>query len=232
MLNYINDYKCLINNLIATAIIHSFRGIIPTAPSYTRHYTTLPPFRCAVSCSASAARFLASQALRDNEPSGFSSRLSSHEGPKAYASEPSLRKDRDSCFASAARFLASQALRDNEPSGFSSRLSSHEGPKAYASEPSLRKDRDSCFASAARFLASQALRDNEPSGFSSRLSSHEGPKACASGPSLRKDRDSNPGCPQGHNGFRDRPDRPLRHLSVFYTRSYVSFCGCKGTKCF
>lgn len=29
----------------------------------------------------------------------------------------------------------------------------------------------------------------------------------------RKGRDSNPGCPQGHNGFRDRPDRPLRHLS-------------------
>lgn len=103
----------------------------------------------------------------------------------------------------------------------------------------LRKDRDSCFASAARFLAPQALRGfllrkrcaiTNPSGFSSRLSSHEGPKACASGPSLRKDRDSNPGCPQGHNGFRDRPDRPLRHLSVYHTRSHVSFCGCKGTK--
>ena len=31
----------------------------------------------------------------------------------------------------------------------------------------------------------------------------------------RKDRDSNPGYPQGHNGFRDRPDRPLRHLSIY-----------------
>ncbi len=30
---------------------------------------------------------------------------------------------------------------------------------------------------------------------------------------LRKGRDSNPGYPQGYNGFRDRPDRPLRHLS-------------------
>ena len=29
----------------------------------------------------------------------------------------------------------------------------------------------------------------------------------------RRDRDSNPGCPQRHNGFRDRPVRPLRHLS-------------------
>ncbi len=30
---------------------------------------------------------------------------------------------------------------------------------------------------------------------------------------MRRDRDSNPGCPQGHNGFRDHPVRPLRHLS-------------------
>ena len=30
---------------------------------------------------------------------------------------------------------------------------------------------------------------------------------------LRRDRDSNPGYPRGYNGFRDRPDRPLRHLS-------------------
>ena len=32
-------------------------------------------------------------------------------------------------------------------------------------------------------------------------------------PILRKDRDSNPGTPKGVNGFRDRPVRPLRHLS-------------------
>lgn len=79
-------------------------------------------------------------------------------------------------------------------------------------------------------LATQALHDNEPirvliPPFFARRS-----KTCTSGPSLRKDRDSNPGCPQGHNGFRDRPDRPLRHLSVYHTRSHVSFCGCKGTK--
>ena len=36
----------------------------------------------------------------------------------------------------------------------------------------------------------------------------------------RRDRDSNPGCPYGHNGFRDRPDRPLRHLSF-------GVCDCK-----
>ena len=30
----------------------------------------------------------------------------------------------------------------------------------------------------------------------------------------RRDRDSNPGYPQRHNGFRDRPVRPLRHLSA------------------
>ena len=30
----------------------------------------------------------------------------------------------------------------------------------------------------------------------------------------RKDRDSNPGYVKTHNGFRDRPDRPLRHLSL------------------
>lgn len=86
------------------------------------------------------------------------------------------------------------------------------------------------FAESQGFLLRKRYAITNPSGFSSRLSSHEGPKACASGPSLRKDRDSNPGCPQGHNGFRDRPDRPLRHLSVYHTRSHVSFCGCKGTK--
>ena len=88
------------------------------------------------------------------------------------------------------------------------------------------------FAESQGFLLRKRYAITNPSGFSSRLSSHEGPKACASGPSLRKDRDSNPGCPQGHNGFRDRPDRPLRHLSVYHTRSHVSFCGCKGTKWF
>ena len=30
----------------------------------------------------------------------------------------------------------------------------------------------------------------------------------------RRDRDSNPGWAQTHNGFRDRPVRPLRHLSA------------------
>lgn len=30
----------------------------------------------------------------------------------------------------------------------------------------------------------------------------------------RRDRDSNPGTPQRVNGFRDRPVRPLRHLSA------------------
>ena len=30
----------------------------------------------------------------------------------------------------------------------------------------------------------------------------------------RRDRDSNPGYPRGYNGFRDRPDRPLWHLSI------------------
>ena len=40
---------------------------------------------------------------------------------------------------------------------------------------------------------------------------------------LRKDRDSNPGTPKGVNGFRDRPVRPLRHLS----NGRYSFCGCK-----
>ena len=30
----------------------------------------------------------------------------------------------------------------------------------------------------------------------------------------RRDRDSNPGWSHPHNGFRDRPDRPLRHLSI------------------
>ena len=37
---------------------------------------------------------------------------------------------------------------------------------------------------------------------------------------MRKDRDSNPGYPQGYNGFRDRPNRPLWHLSKM---------GCKST---
>ena len=59
--------------------------------------------------------FLLRKRYAITNPSGFSSRLSSHEGPKACASGPSLRKDRDSCSASATRFLAPQALRDNEP---------------------------------------------------------------------------------------------------------------------
>ena len=42
-------------------------------------------------------------------------------------------------------------------------------------------------------------------------------------PILRKDRDSNPGTPKGVNGFRDRPVRPLRHLS----NGRFLFCGCK-----
>lgn len=33
--------------------------------------------------------------------------------------------------------------------------------------------------------------------------------------SLRKERDSNPRYGYPYNGFRDRPDRPLRHLSFF-----------------
>ena len=32
--------------------------------------------------------------------------------------------------------------------------------------------------------------------------------------SWRRDRDSNPGTSKLVNGFRDRPDRPLRHLSL------------------
>ncbi len=32
----------------------------------------------------------------------------------------------------------------------------------------------------------------------------------------RRDRDSNPGCPNGHNGFQDRRLRPLSHLSKIY----------------
>ena len=32
---------------------------------------------------------------------------------------------------------------------------------------------------------------------------------------VRRDRDSNPGIPKGINGFRDRPIRPLWHLSGF-----------------
>lgn len=83
------------------------------------------------------------------------------------------------------------------------------------------------FAESQGFLLRKRYAITNPSGFSSRLSSHEGPKACASGPSLRKDRDSNPGCPQGHNGFRDRPDRPLRHLSVYHTRCTCRFVGAK-----
>ena len=64
---------------------------------------------------AESQGFLLRKRYAITNPSGFSSRLSSHEGPKACASGPSLRKDRDSCFASATRFLAPQALRDNEP---------------------------------------------------------------------------------------------------------------------
>lgn len=33
---------------------------------------------------------------------------------------------------------------------------------------------------------------------------------------MRKDRDSNPGYSCPYNGFRDRPDRPLRHLSLWF----------------
>lgn len=47
-------------------------------------------------------------------------------------------------------------------------------------------------------------------------------------PILRKDRDSNPGTPKGVNGFRDRPVRPLRHLS----NGRYSFCGCKDSTFF
>jgi hypothetical protein len=32
---------------------------------------------------------------------------------------------------------------------------------------------------------------------------------------MRRGRDSNPGYPKGHNGFRDRPVQPLRHLSFW-----------------
>ncbi len=42
-------------------------------------------------------------------------------------------------------------------------------------------------------------------------------------PIQRKDRDSNPGTPKGVNGFRDRPVRPLRHLS----NGRFVICGCK-----
>jgi hypothetical protein len=34
---------------------------------------------------------------------------------------------------------------------------------------------------------------------------------------MRRDRDSNPGYPCGYNGFRDRPIRPLWHLSCWVT---------------
>ena len=34
----------------------------------------------------------------------------------------------------------------------------------------------------------------------------------------RRDRDSNPGTSKLVNGFRDRPDRPLRHLSSGFLR--------------
>ena len=92
------------------------------------------------------------------------------------------------------------------------------------------------FAERQGFLLRKRYTITDPSGFSSRLSSHEGPKACASGPSLRKDRDSNPGCPQGHNGFRDRPDRPLRHLSRGWgnsvRRTPAPFFRCKITNKF
>gem|GEM_PF-2228968 len=164
----------------------------------------------------------------NNASPGFSSRLSSHEGPKACAFEPSLRKDRDSCSASLRKRSAiscSVSLRKRSAISCSVSLRKR---SAISCSASLRKrSAISCSAS----LRKRSAITN-PLGFSSRLYSHEGPKACAFEPSLRKDRDSNPGCPQGHNGFRDRPDRPLRHLSVNLTRSYVSFCGCKGTKCF
>ena len=52
-----------------------------------------------------------------------------------------------------------------------------------------------------RFLSCHALK-------TSKLSLY-----CESFVMLRKDRDSNPGTPKGVNGFRDRPVRPLRHLS-------------------
>ena len=38
----------------------------------------------------------------------------------------------------------------------------------------------------------------------------------------RRGRDSNPGYPHGHNGFRDRPDQPLRHLSILFAGLPVS----------
>lgn len=68
------------------------------------------------------------------------------------------------------------------------------------------------FAERQGFLLRKRYTITNPSGFSSRLSSHEGPKACTSGPSLRKDRDSNPGCPQGHNGFETAP---IDHSGIF-----------------
>ena len=48
---------------------------------------------------------------------------------------------------------------------------------------------------------------------------------------LRKDRDSNPGTPKGVNGFRDRPVRPLRHLSNGLVKHFL-FCGCKDSDFF
>ena len=36
-----------------------------------------------------------------------------------------------------------------------------------------------------------------------------------SAPSLRRERDSNPWTSKLVNGFRDRPVRPLRHLSIY-----------------
>ena len=46
---------------------------------------------------------------------------------------------------------------------------------------------------------------------------------------LRRERDSNPWTPEEVNGFRDRPIRPLWHLSMVYRRTFVEN-GCKSTK--
>ena len=42
--------------------------------------------------------------------------------------------------------------------------------------------------------------------------------------SLRKERDSNPRYGYPYNGFRDRPDRPLRHLSFFDFLTVQRYC--------
>ncbi len=49
----------------------------------------------------------------------------------------------------------------------------------------------------------------------------------------RRDRDSNPGTSKLVNGFRDRPDRPLRHLSGrFPPCPFFGKSGCKSTTFF